>query len=94
MQVGSPEFMTLFADFESSVDEHAQAEESQEFTAVVDATEEATRQRMGTLLAAAEKMGPTHPHPATAGSTPAQWTLGPFAAMADRARDALAGLMA
>ncbi len=94
MQVGSPEFMSVLADFELSVEEHAQAEESQEFTAVVDATEESVRKRMGTLLEAAEKMGPTHPHPTTAGSTPAQWTLGPFAAMADRARDSISTLMA
>lgn len=94
MEVGSPEFSNRFAAFEKSVERHAEAEEHQEFPAIVVATEEKDRQRMGSLLEAVEKMAPTHPHPGAAGSTAAQWTVGPFASMADRARDAIAKMMA
>ena len=38
---------------------------------------------------AAEKTAPTHPHPSTAGSPAAQWAVGPFASLVDRARDAI-----
>ncbi|WP_181446737.1 hypothetical protein [Streptomyces sp. NTH33] len=46
-------------------------------------------QKMGRRLLSVEKMAPTHPHPMAAGSPKAQWMTGPFAAMVDRAKDAL-----
>jgi len=91
LDVSSPEFAAKFAAFEQAVSDHADHEEREEFpTVLAERTEEELR-RMGDRLQAAERMAPTHPHPAAAGSTAAQMTLGPFAAMLDRARDALKG---
>ena len=46
---------------------------------------------MGAVLRAVEKIAPTHPHPFTAGSPIAQWMVGPWASVIDRARDAIKG---
>ena len=94
MEVDDPEFDEQFAAFEKSVDRHADAEEREEFPAILAATDEKERRRLGSLLKAAEKTAPTHPHPSTAGSTTAQWALGPFASMVDHARDVVNKLMA
>jgi predicted Zn-ribbon and HTH transcriptional regulator len=48
---------------------------------------------MGAVLRAVEKIAPTHPHPSTAGSPIAQWTVGPWASVIDRARDAIKGAL-
>jgi hypothetical protein len=48
---------------------------------------------MGAVLRAAEMTGPTHPHPSTAGSPIAQWMVGPWVSMIDRARDAIKAAM-
>jgi len=93
LDIEDAEFDTQFADFEKSVDHHAEAEEREEFPAILAATDEKERQHMGSVLQAVEKTAPTHPHPSTAGSTPAQWALGPFASMVDHARDAVKHLM-
>ncbi|MDJ1137979.1 hemerythrin domain-containing protein [Streptomyces iconiensis] len=89
MVLESAEFRTLFADFERSVSAHADSEEREEFPALLRECDQEQRTKMGKRLLAVEKAAPTHPHPATAGSPPAQWTLGPFAALADRVRDAV-----
>ncbi len=91
--VDGPEFEAEFAAFESSLLAHAEAEEREEFPAVLRATDPRQRQRLGVLLTRVEKMAPTHAHPTLAGSTAAQWAVGPFAAMVDRSRDAFARLM-
>jgi hypothetical protein len=44
---------------------------------------------MGKQILAAEAVAPTHPHPSAAGSPVAQWTVGPFASIVDRTRDAI-----
>ena len=89
MDAGSTEFDVLLGEFESSVLEHAEQEENAEFPAVLTGCDEQRRQRMGTALKAAERIAPTHPHPSTAGSTAAQWAVGPFVSLVDRARDAV-----
>ncbi|HEY3530127.1 MAG TPA: hemerythrin domain-containing protein [Nocardioides sp.] len=89
MDTASEAFLAKLKEFEESVDEHAEAEESQEFPRVLNALDVDERLKLGSRLQAVEKMGPTHPHPAAAGSTTAQALTGPFAAMADRVRDAL-----
>ena len=93
LPVDSEEFEVEFAGFEKSVLAHADAEEAEEFPAVLAATDEVQRQRLGALLITLERVAPTHPHPVTAGSTPAQWVAAPFTAMIDRTRDALSRLM-
>jgi hemerythrin superfamily protein len=83
-------FLAALQDFERSVDEHAEAEETQEFPRVLEALDEDERRTLGGRLQAVEKMAPTHPHPSAAGSTTAVALTGPFAAMIDKVRDALA----
>jgi hemerythrin superfamily protein len=93
LPIDSDEFGTRFAVFERSVLAHAEAEEEYEFPAVLAITDEVQRQRLGAMLITLERVSPTHPHPITAGSTPAQWAAAPFTAMLDRTRDALGRLM-
>lgn len=88
MDVTTPEFEAALRDFETSVNAHAEHEERAEFPAVLQQVDAAERQKLGQRLLKAEKLGPTHPHPTTAGSPAAQWALGPFASLMDRARDA------
>ncbi|MBA2948880.1 hemerythrin domain-containing protein [Streptomyces sp. PSKA28] len=89
MDVSSGDFDTTFARFEQSVIDHAEHEEREEFPFVVRECAEGKRKGMGTMLRAAEKIAPTHPHPGAAGSPMAQWTVGPFASLVDRTKDAL-----
>ena len=89
MDVSSTEFDRMFAEFEHAVLDHAEHEEREEFPAVRDREDPDKLVQMGKRLRAAEKIAPTHPHPSTAGSPAAQWTVGPFASLVDRARDAI-----
>ncbi len=89
LDVGSAEFDQELASFKQAVDQHAEAEESEEFPAVLAQCDEDERQKMGKRLRAAESIAPTHPHPSTAGSTAAQYAVGPFASLVDRTRDAI-----
>lgn len=90
MEFTSEEFRSTLGELESSVSEHANLEERDEFPALIDHCSEDERIQMGSRLLAAERAAPTHPHPGAAGSTPAQWTVGPFASLLDHARDAIA----
>lgn len=89
LDVDSPDFDQMLDDFESAVDDHAEAEESEEFPTVLAECDTDKRRTMGTLLRAAEAIAPTHPHPSTAGSTAAQYAIGPIASLVDRTRDAI-----
>jgi hemerythrin superfamily protein len=89
MDVASADFDAKLASFEKSVDEHAEKEESEEFPTILSSCDEEERATMGKRLKRAESLAPTHPHPSTAGSPMAQKTLGPFASLVDRVRDAL-----
>lgn len=93
LDVDSPDFDQMLADFQTAVDEHAQAEESEEFPTVLAECDEDKRRTMGTHLRAAESVAPTHPHPSTAGSTAGQYTVGPIASLVDRTRDAIKSAM-
>lgn len=85
----SPQFDSTFASFEQAVLQHAEKEEHEEFPRVRAETARDRLVAMGRALLAAERIAPTHPHPGAAGSTTAQWTVGPFASLVDRARDAV-----
>jgi hemerythrin superfamily protein len=88
MDLSSEEFNLRFAQFEQDVLAHAEHEETEEFPALEAGCTPEQRQTMGKRLLTAEKVAPTRPHPAAAGSPALQWTLGPFASLLDRARDA------
>ncbi|MES4903504.1 MULTISPECIES: hemerythrin domain-containing protein [unclassified Streptomyces] len=89
MDVTSAEFDIRLAEFERAVVDHAEHEENEEFPLVHEGRSEDQLRRMGTMLRAAEKVAPTHPHPTAAGSPVAQWSVGPFASLVDRTRDAI-----
>ncbi|MBI4899946.1 MAG: hemerythrin domain-containing protein [Actinobacteria bacterium] len=89
LDVDSADFATQFLQFQKAVTDHAEAEETQEFPAVLAQCDEEQRLKMGSRLKAAESVAPTRPHPSTAGSTAAQWTIGPIASLIDRTRDAI-----
>jgi hemerythrin superfamily protein len=91
MDSSSAEFDSEFARFEQAVLDHAEHEEREEFPAVREREDPDKLVSLGKRLKAAEKIAPTHPHPTVAGSTAAQWTVGPFASLVDRARDAISG---
>jgi hypothetical protein len=91
MDTASAEFDQAFATLEQAVLDHAEHEEREEFPPVREREDRDRLVSMGKLLRAAEKIAPTHPHPSTAGSPAAQWTVGPFASLVDRARDAIKG---
>jgi hemerythrin superfamily protein len=89
MGVDDPRFEGMFADFERSVLAHAEQEEREEFPLVREARTPEQLRSMGKTLRMVERFAPTHPHPAAAGSPMAQWTVGPFAAIVDRVKDAV-----
>ena len=89
MDVSSPGFVVALAEFKQAVGDHADHEEREEFPALVMQCSEEQRHTMGARLRKAEHLAPTHPHPTAAGSPAALAMTGPFAAMIDKARDAI-----
>lgn len=89
MDVSSPGFEVALAEFEQAVSSHAEHEETEEFPALVAQCTADQRQAMGERLRRAERLAPTHPHPSATGSPAALRMTGPFAAMMDKARDAI-----
>jgi hemerythrin superfamily protein len=88
LDIASVEFARTFEKFAGAVLTHAQAEENQEFPLLRRYLDEEQLSRAEKLLLTAEKTAPTHPHP-SARTTAANYVAGPFAAMVDRARDAI-----
>ena len=93
LEVTSTDFDAKLASFESAVDEHAEAEEREEFPQILSSCDDDRRRTMGTQILAAEKVAPTHPHPSAAGSVTAQYAMGPFASLVDRTRDAIKAVL-
>lgn len=90
MDLFGSQFEAKLGELEKFFGDHADREEQEEFPAVRAGCDDEQRQRMGRRLLKAERAAPTRPHPAAAGSPAAQWAVGPFAALLDRARDAMA----
>jgi len=90
MSLDDPDFDAQFVAFEEAVDRHAEAEEQEEFPQILATCEESERLTLGRRIKAVEAIAPTHPHPTVAGNRNLQLLTGPFAAMLDRARDAIA----
>lgn len=91
LDTASEAFLDKLTAFEKSVDQHADAEEAEEFPHILESLDADERQKLGKRLLSVEKLAPTHPHPSAAGSPAALAVTGPFAAMVDRVRDALSG---
>jgi hemerythrin superfamily protein len=87
--VDAPEFDQKFSTLKGEVLEHAEHEEQEIFPALRNNVSAEQLQKLGTALEAAEKMAPTHPHPHAPESAVGNLIVGPFAMIADKARDAL-----
>ncbi|MTE21797.1 hemerythrin domain-containing protein [Streptomyces sp. TRM43335] len=88
MDPADPEFMPRLEALRHDVESHARAEERYEFAQIERDTEPERLRAMARALKAAEATAPTRPHPGT--ETAAEnLAVGPMAAVADRARDAV-----
>jgi hemerythrin superfamily protein len=88
MDISSQEFLDALNDFRTDVIEHAEAEETEEFSRLQRELEKEDLVRMAGAVRAAEAIAPTRPHAGVESAT-ANFVAGPFASMIDRARDAI-----
>jgi hypothetical protein len=90
LDVGSADFERSLALLKSSVLLHARQEEQNEFAELAAILDTDQLQKMQKAVNFAESIAPTRPHPGVESRT-ANILAGPFAAMVDRARDAISG---
>jgi hemerythrin superfamily protein len=90
LDVDGAEFEKLFRELQADVLLHAANEEEQEFAALAEELDTEQLERMRNAVRLAEASAPTRPHPGVE-SAKANVLAGPFAAMLDRARDAITG---
>jgi len=88
MDVASKEFIDELTEFRDAVIDHAKHEENEEFNKLERKLGADDRERMAKAVLAAEAIAPTRPHPGVE-SAKANFAVGPFASMLDRARDAI-----
>jgi len=89
LDVDSDEFEIKFRALHADVLKHAESEELEEFAKLPSRVDRDELERIRAAAELAERVAPTRPHPGIESST-ANFIVGPFAAMLDRARDALA----
>lgn len=90
LDVNSEEFTRELTKLRDAVVEHAEHEEHDEFAKLGEELSGEELERMGRAAKLAEAVAPTRPH-AGVESQVANLAAGPFAAMLDRARDAIIG---
>lgn len=90
LDVDSDEFTQLLTELRDAVLEHADHEERDEFARLGQELSSHELETMGRAAKLAEAIAPTRPH-AGVESQVANLVAGPFAAMLDRARDAIVG---
>ncbi|GAA3652086.1 hemerythrin domain-containing protein [Streptomyces fenghuangensis] len=88
MDPDSPDFMPRLEALRHDVEAHARAEERYEFIHIARNAEPERLRTMAKALKAAEATAPTRPHPG-AETAAENLAVGPLAAVADRARDAV-----
>ncbi len=86
---GSAEFTSKLAKLRREVERHAEAEETKEFPRVAEKETTERLEQMGRVYEAAKMVAPTRPHPSIPNTPVANMLVGPFAAVIDRARDAV-----
>ncbi|HJT93161.1 MAG TPA: hemerythrin domain-containing protein [Mycobacterium sp.] len=86
MDIDSKEFLDALAKFRDAVIDHAEHEENEEFNKLARKLDSDDLGRMAKAVVAAEAIAPTRPHPGVE-SAKANFAVGPFASMLDRARD-------
>lgn len=89
LETSSAEFSQKLAKLATEVERHATAEETEEFPKVERAESAERLEQLAKLYEAAKAMAPTRPHPSTPNTATANMLVGPFAAVMDRARDAM-----
>jgi hypothetical protein len=92
MDIGSPEFIAELKLFRSSVIDHAEREELEEFNRLERELDPDELKRMAAAVLAAQAIAPTRPHPGVE-SAKLNFAVGPFASMLDRARDAIGAVL-
>ncbi|WP_460353961.1 hemerythrin domain-containing protein [Mycobacterium sp. ZZG] len=88
LDIASEEFLTELTKFRDAVLEHAEREESEEFTKLKRELDADELKSLAGAVRAAEAIAPTRPHPGVE-SAKLNFAVGPFASMLDRARDAI-----
>jgi hemerythrin superfamily protein len=84
----SREFSSVFEEFRRAVLAHADREEKEVFP-LLRQLDRGKLTTMATVVEAAKKAAPTHPHPHVPGTAAANLLAGPAAAVVDRTRDSL-----
>ena len=92
MDIESKEFLDELTKFRAAVIDHAEHEENEEFNKLQRKLDSADLGRMAKAVEAAESIAPTRPHPGVE-SAKANFAVGPFASMVDRARDLIGAAM-
>lgn len=92
MDQGDPDFTPTLAQLRTSVLDHAQMEEQQEFPLLRRDNDEESLALMAKAVRAAEALAPTHPHPGVESMT-ANLVAGPLASLVDRTRDVVRSVM-
>jgi hemerythrin superfamily protein len=90
LDVDSEQFTSRLTQLRDAVLSHADHEEKDEFARLGEELSADELERMGRAAKLAEAIAPTRPHPGVE-SQAANLAAGPFAAMLDRARDAITG---
>jgi iron-sulfur cluster repair protein YtfE (RIC family) len=88
LEPGTAEFSKALIHLQAAVVSHADHEEADEFPALRAEVEPGELKKLTDAVRVAERIAPTHPHPGVE-SAAANFAAGPFAAVMDRARDAL-----
>lgn len=85
---GTADFSKALIHLQAAVVEHADREEAEEFTLLTEQLDASELAKLASAVEVAERIAPTHPH-AGVESAFANFAVGPFASLLDRARDAL-----
>lgn len=92
MDIGGKEFLDALTRFRDDVLHHAEQEEQQEFNKLARELDAEAKERMVKAVQAAQSIAPTRPHAGVESAT-ANFVVGPFASMLDRARDVISAVL-
>ncbi len=92
MDIDSQEFLDALILFKTTVIDHAEREETEEFNKLQRDLDPEDLKRMVSAVQAAQAIAPTRPHPGVE-SAVLNFAVGPFASMLDRARDVISAAL-
>jgi hemerythrin-like domain-containing protein len=88
LEYGTSELAKAVIHLQADVLQHAQREEDEEFSALEGELNDDERKKLTSAVQLAQRIAPTYPH-AGVESGAANFAVGPFVSLLDRARDAL-----